>query len=100
MEKMNEMQVANEGAQMLVRMLFESQKQMFPEAREMSEEEFARKYLGKYMLGRLESIYGKDFTEQAKDYVADAVAKFGGYESYINVLKIECKKLQSFVDGK
>ena len=98
MEKRNEMQVAQEGTQMLVRMLFESQKEMYPEAREMSEEEFARKYLGKHTLGRLNALYGDAYTEEGADFVADAVAKFGGFESYVSVLKKEVSNFQTFFD--
>ena len=89
MERINEMQVANEGVQMLVKMLFETLKQMFPDSREMTEEEFARKFIGKEILGQLKELYGNAYTEAGADFVADAVAKFGGLGSYVSVLKRE-----------
>jgi len=98
MERINEMQVANEGAQMLVRMLFETQKQMFPDTRDMSEEEFARRFIGKQTLGKLHALYGNDYSEAGADYVADVVAKFGRLESYVSVLKKEVNNFQTFFD--
>ena len=81
---------AHPEIQLMVKMIYENQKEIEPLA-DVSVKEFARIYSSSYLPGDISKLKGRELTEREREFIADAIAIFGGYESYDAILEEEAR---------
>lgn len=68
--------------QLLVKMLYDSKIKNIPESSAMSLDQFVRFESSAYKSGDVARMNRENFGEDGCDFIADAIAVFGGYENY------------------
>ena len=76
--------------QLMVKLIYDYHKAL-PELTEMTIEQFSRFYSSSYFSGDISKLKSSDFTEEECEFIADAVAIFGGFKNYENLLDVESK---------
>lgn len=73
---------ADAEVQLLVKLLYENRVQSLPEVQELTQKQFARLEASGYMNGDVARLHEQDLGKEGCRFIADAIAVFGGYESY------------------
>lgn len=76
--------------QLMVKMIYENQKTL-NQFEDMSVKQFARFYSSSYLSGDISKLKARDLSEQEREFVAEAISVFGGYESYDALLEEEAR---------
>lgn len=71
--------------QLLVKMMYESKKNRIPEYQNMSLNQFVRFESSSYKSGDISRLNIQNFGKEECDFIADAIAVFGGYQNYDEV---------------
>jgi DNA-binding transcriptional MerR regulator len=71
--------------QLLVKMMYESKKSRIPVYEEMSLNQFVRFESSSYKCGDVSRMNMQNFGKEGCDFIADAIAFFGGYKNYDDV---------------
>lgn len=87
--KRMELGAAHAEIQLLMKMIYENQVALLPDIKDMSQQQFARFYSSSYIAGDFARIKEKDFGREACEFVAEAAAIFGGFDSYESLLEEE-----------
>lgn len=73
---------ADAEVQLLVKLLYENRVQSLHEVQELTQKQFARLEASGYMNGDVARLHEQDHGKEGCRFIADAIAVFGGYESY------------------
>lgn len=71
--------------QLLVKMMYESRLRSVPEDKEITLNQFVRFETSSYKNGEVARMNEQNFGKEGCDFIADAIAVFGGYQSYDEV---------------
>ena len=88
--KMIEYGASHPEIQLMVKMIYENQKAL-NQLEDMSVKQFARFYSSSYLSGDISKLKARDLSEQEREFVAEAISVFGGYESYDALLEEEAR---------
>lgn len=78
--KRMEKSASHPEVQLLVRMIYENHKESF--INDLTTREFAKSYATGFLVGDMAKLQARQFSEQERLFIADAIAIFAGYENY------------------
>lgn len=83
--KRKDLGVGHPEVQLLVKMMYESKKSRIPVYEEMSFNQFVRFESSSYKCGDVSHMNMQNFGKEGCDFIADAIAVFGGYKDFNEV---------------